>query len=164
MGRYLMGYDVGSSSIKATLMETETGRAVASATSPADELEIMAPQPGWAEQHPDTWWENIAAATAEIGRDFDLQEVDAVGVAYQMHGLVAVDKGGKVLRPSIIWCDSRAVELGDRADAEGLALRVGEGERQVVAAPVAVDPDLELERPRADAGRRAGDSGHARRR
>ena len=115
MGRYLMGYDLGSSSIKATLMDIAGGRAVASATMPKDEMEIVARRPGWAEQHPDTWWRNIVAATAEISSSHDLADVEAVGIAYQMHGLVAVDKAGTVLRPSIIWCDSRAVDIGNRA-------------------------------------------------
>ncbi|MEN6576794.1 MAG: FGGY family carbohydrate kinase [Phycisphaerales bacterium] len=113
----LMGYDVGSSSVKATLLDAGTGRALASATSPDRELEMIAKKPGWAEQHPDTWWEHVKLATARI-RDrsqFDPWDVKAIGISYQMHGLVAVDKKGQVLRPSIIWCDSRAVEIGQQA-------------------------------------------------
>lgn len=114
---YLIGYDIGSSSIKATLMEAETGKVTASAASPATELEIKAEQPGWAEQHPDTWWEHVRNVTAEIKKSpgVDLRDVKAVGIAYQMHGLVMVDSNQQVLMPSIIWCDSRAVEIGSKA-------------------------------------------------
>jgi xylulokinase len=112
-----MGYDVGSSSIKATLMEAETGRVLGSATSPKQEMEIMAPQAGWAEQHPKTWWQHVVAVSQEIRQTtgFDAAAVKAIGISYQMHGLVALDAQGEVLRPSIIWCDSRAVEIGRRA-------------------------------------------------
>jgi len=115
MAATLIGYDVGSSSIKATLIDVDTGKALASATSPAEEMPIAAPKPGWAEQHPDLWWENVVAATATIRRNHDLSNVAAIGISYQMHGLVAVDAKGVVLRPAIIWCDSRAVEVGNRA-------------------------------------------------
>ncbi|MBP7053476.1 MAG: carbohydrate kinase, partial [Phycisphaerae bacterium] len=113
----LMGYDVGSSSVKATLLEAQTGRVLGTATSPDRELEMIAKKPGWAEQHPDTWWEHVKLATARI-RDkaqFDPWDVKAIGISYQMHGLVAVDKNKQVLRPSIIWCDSRAVQIGQQA-------------------------------------------------
>lgn len=116
---YLLGLDIGSSSIKATLIEAESGKVIAAATSPQVELEIKAPKPGWAEQDPAVWWENVKAATAMIKEKagFDLQDVKAIGLSYQMHGLVLVDKDQKVLRPSIIWCDSRAVSIGDQAFA-----------------------------------------------
>jgi xylulokinase len=114
---YLLGFDVGSSSIKAALIDCATGRAAGEAASPKTELAIAAPRPGWAEQDPLVWWEHLLAAAAELkaasGRAFDA--VKAIGIAYQMHGLVLVDKAGKVLRPSIIWCDSRAVEIGEKA-------------------------------------------------
>ncbi len=119
MGGYLLGYDVGSSSIKATLLEIETGRSIASATSPDRELEIQAPRPGWAEQDPEVWWQHLERATSRIASDgFALSDVDAVGISYQMHGLVCLDRDGGVLRPAIIWCDSRAVEIGARAFTE----------------------------------------------
>jgi xylulokinase len=119
----LMGYDIGSSSIKATLMNAETGQVIGAATSPKQEMEIIAVKSGWAEQHPETWWEHVKAATQEIRQTarFDPADVKAIGIAYQMHGLVAVDKQGKVLRPSIIWCDSRAVEIGREA-AQGVGV------------------------------------------
>ncbi len=113
----LLGYDVGSSSIKATLMEAETGKVLAMAASPEKELEIIAKKPGWAEQHPQTWWENVIAATQKIKTrtNFAADDVKAIGISYQMHGLVIVDKNHEVLRPAIIWCDSRAVEIGRKA-------------------------------------------------
>jgi xylulokinase len=113
----LLGYDVGSSSIKATLMEAETGEVLATATSPDKELEIIAEKAGWAEQHPEVWWENVVSATRQIKAKakFEILDVEAIGISYQMHGLVVVDKNREVLRPSIIWCDSRAVEIGNKA-------------------------------------------------
>ena len=112
----LLGYDVGSSSIKATLIQGQTGKVLATATSPEKELDIIAKKPGWAEQHPHVWWENVKSAThqlkAKLGTRLDVQ---AIGISYQMHGLVAVDKNLEVLRPAIIWCDSRAVQIGRQA-------------------------------------------------
>ena len=113
----LLGYDVGSSSIKATLMEAETGKVLAAATSPDRELDIIAKEIGWAEQQPSTWWEHVKNATQKIKAKakFDAGDVRAIGISYQMHGLVLVDKNKQVLRPSIIWCDSRAVQIGEQA-------------------------------------------------
>ena len=117
----LLGFDVGSSSIKATLIDAQTGKALAAATSPDRELEMIATRPGWAEQHPDTWWEHVKRATQKIKAEaqFDAGGVKAIGISYQMHGLVVVDKNKEVLRPSIIWCDSRAVQVGRKA-ADGI--------------------------------------------
>ncbi|HBF38825.1 MAG TPA: carbohydrate kinase [Firmicutes bacterium] len=114
---YLLGFDIGSSSIKASLMDSASGRIIASATSPRVELEVSAPKPGWAEQHQDTWWEHVKATTAMIknNNQVNLQDVEAIGLSYQMHGLVIVDRDHKVLRPAIIWCDSRAVTIGEEA-------------------------------------------------
>ena len=112
----LLGYDVGSSSIKATLMDSQTGKVLASATSPDEELEIIAKESGWAEQHPSTWWEHVKEATQQIASAIrNLEDVEAIGISYQMHGLVCVDKNQEVLRSSIIWCDSRAVQIGEQA-------------------------------------------------
>ena len=112
----LLGYDVGSSSIKATLIESQTGKVLATATSPEKELEIIAKESGWAEQKPSTWWEHVRKATQQVALEIrSLEDVEAVGISYQMHGLVCVDKNKEVLRPSIIWCDSRAVQIGERA-------------------------------------------------
>ncbi len=114
---YLLGYDIGSSSIKVTLMDSETGAVLAAATSPSTEMEIIAPKQGWAEQYPETWWENVKTATNIIilKTRISAKDIQAIGITYQMHGLVIVDKHQQVLRPSIIWCDSRAVEIGVKA-------------------------------------------------
>ena len=113
----LLGYDIGSSAIKATLLDSQSGKVLARATSPQTELEIAAPQPGWAEQDPNTWWEHVKKATAKIKSEVKLDpgDVGAIGIAYQMHGLVIVDENQQVLRPAIIWCDSRAVRIGEKA-------------------------------------------------
>jgi len=114
---HLLGLDVGSSSIKACLFDAGAGRPVASATSPESELPIDTPEAGWAEQHPRVWWEHVVAATRRVMADAGVAPADVggIGIAYQMHGLVCVDAGGEVLRPAIIWCDSRAVPYGDAA-------------------------------------------------
>ena len=114
---FLLGYDIGSSSVKASLMEAASGKVIASAVSPKREMPIQAERPGWAEQQPEVWWKHVKSATAEIRKKAGrkLQDVGAIGISYQMHGLVIVDQKQKVLRPSIIWCDSRAVEIGEQA-------------------------------------------------
>lgn len=114
---YLLGYDIGSSSVKTSLLEVEGGKIVASATSPQTELEISVEKPGWAEQHPNTWWEHVKIGTAKILSKSGVkpEEIKAIGISYQMHGLVIVDKNGQVLRPAIIWCDSRAASIGEQA-------------------------------------------------
>ena len=98
-------------------MEAETGKVLATATSPEKELEIIAKKPGWAEQHPHIWWDNVKSATQKVNStaSFDAGDISAIGISYQMHGLVVVDKNHDVLRPSIIWCDSRAVQTGEQA-------------------------------------------------
>lgn len=119
---FLLGFDLGSSSVKACLINADTGAAVASAFFPKTEMAIEAPQPGFAEQDPERWWENACLASNEVMKQANAQpeDVKAIGISYQMHGLVVVDKAGKVLRPSIIWCDSRAVPYGNAAfDALG---------------------------------------------
>lgn len=117
---YLLGYDVGSSSIKASLIEAEGGKLIGSATSPEKELEISAPEPGWAEQDPETWWKHVVNATRQIVSEAEVNtdDIQAIGISYQMHGLVLVDKDQQPLRPSIIWCDGRAVETGQKAFEE----------------------------------------------
>ncbi len=114
---YYLGYDIGSSSIKVALVDGETNFTVGVAHYPDKEMEIMAPKPGWAEQDPDTWWENAKQATAKLLANVDdstRKAIAGIGVSYQMHGLVLVDSENKVLRPSIIWCDSRAVGPGEQ--------------------------------------------------
>lgn len=114
---YLLGYDIGSSSIKATLIEAATGKVIATAISPKTELKIIARYPGWAEQDPQIWWDNVKATTSKISLHSRINpaDIEAIGLSYQMHGLVMVDKEQRILRPSIIWCDSRAVEIGEKA-------------------------------------------------
>ena len=120
MKRYLLGYDIGSSSVKASLVSIESGKSVASAFYPDSEAPIKAVNPGWAEQDPDDWWSYLKNVTAKVmemsGAKGD--DIEAIGISYQMHGLVCVDKNGKALRPAIIWCDSRAVPYGDKAFRE----------------------------------------------
>jgi len=118
--KYLLGFDIGSSSVKASLLDIETGRIAASAFSPSSEMPMQSPQPGFAEQDPDMWWKELINAVNKLHQDvpFFGDKVAAIGIAYQMHGLVCVDKDLKPLRPSIIWCDSRAVDIGDKAFEE----------------------------------------------
>jgi xylulokinase len=114
---YLLGYDIGSSSIKASLIEAEKGNTVASSFYPKTEMAMIAVKPGWAEQHPEEWWKNLKQVTQEVMQmaGIPAAEIKGIGISYQMHGLVLVDKNKKVLRPSIIWCDSRAVPYGEKA-------------------------------------------------
>lgn len=118
--RYLLGLDVGSSSVKASLVDADSGKCAATAFYPETEAPIMAVKAGWAEQDPQMWWNNAKLSMKKIMADASVkaEEIKAVGISYQMHGLVCVDKNLQVLRPSIIWCDSRAVKYGDRAFRE----------------------------------------------
>ncbi|MBB6430973.1 xylulokinase [Algisphaera agarilytica] len=113
----LLGIDLGSSSVKAALVQADTGQILATGQYPPTEMAIDASQPGWAEQDPETWWDAArrAVGSAMSTAGIAAGDVKAVGVAYQMHGLVCLDKAGQSLRPSIIWCDSRAVEIGNDA-------------------------------------------------
>ena len=114
---YLLGYDIGSSSVKASLVNAVTGKCVASAFYPKTEAAIIAVKQGWAEQEPSNWWENLKLSTKAIMTESGIKadEIKAIGISYQMHGLVCVDKNRNVLRPAIIWCDSRAVPYGQKA-------------------------------------------------
>lgn len=115
---YLLGIDLGTSSIKVSVVDAGTRKTVASASYPADtEREIQTPEPGWAEQDPALWWSDVKSAIQQLTRApaFDPKRIVAIGITYQMHGLVLVDKEGEVLRPSIIWCDGRAIEVGNAA-------------------------------------------------
>ncbi|HNU42324.1 MAG TPA: FGGY family carbohydrate kinase [Cyclobacteriaceae bacterium] len=119
MQGYLLGLDIGSSSVKATLVDVVTGTRATSAQSPAEEMEMITLNPGWAEQDPETWWHHVVICIkeclAKAGAAGD--QVKAIGIAYQMHGLVCIDKAGNPVRSSIIWCDSRAVKIGEEAFA-----------------------------------------------
>jgi xylulokinase len=117
---YLIGFDIGSSSVKTALVDASTGKTMGIAQFPEQEMPIHAPQADWAEQHPEDWWAAVCAATRKLITQTGVSstEIEAIGIAYQMHGLVCLDKHGTVLRPSIIWCDSRAVDIGNRAFEE----------------------------------------------
>ena len=117
---YLLGYDIGSSSVKASLVEAQTGKCVGTAFYPKSEAPIISKKAGWAEQDPAMWLGNLKLATADVlnqAKDggVSANDIKAIGISYQMHGLVCVDKDMNVLRPSIIWCDSRAVPYGQEA-------------------------------------------------
>lgn len=117
MGRYVLGFDIGSSSVKAALLDLETGTPAAVAFSPASEMQIHAPKVGFAEQDPEMWWAELQQAVQLLKKqvNWNKEAIAAIGISYQMHGLVCVDKHLIPLRPSIIWCDSRAVSIGDQA-------------------------------------------------
>src|SRR5687767_7912426 len=113
----LLGIDLGTSSIKVSVVDADTQQCIVSAQYPETETPILTPQPGWAEQSPDQWWQHVqdAILKANATNKYNPQDIGAIGIAYQMHGLVCVDKEQNVLRNSIIWCDSRAVEIGENA-------------------------------------------------
>ncbi len=114
---YLLGYDIGSSSVKASIVNAETGKCVSSAFFPKSEAEIIAVKQGWAEQRPEQWWEHLKQSTAAVLAESKVNPADikAIGISYQMHGLVCIDSDHNVLRPAIIWCDSRGVPYGEKA-------------------------------------------------
>ena len=114
---YLLGYDIGSSSVKASLVNAVTGKCVSSAFFPKTEAAIIAVRQGWAEQEPSSWWKNLKLSTQAVMTESGVspEDIKAIGISYQMHGLVCVDKDQNVLRPAIIWCDSRAVPYGRKA-------------------------------------------------
>lgn len=114
---YYLGYDIGSSSIKAALVNINTGKCLSLLNEPQTEMEIIAPKNGWAEQHPNDWWSHVCSITKKLisKNEIDASDIKGIGISYQMHGLVVVDKDGNPLRNSIIWCDSRAVEIGEKA-------------------------------------------------
>ena len=115
--QFLLGFDVGSSSVKASLVDIETGVMAATAFFPEHEAPIKSVKPGWAEQDPQMWWDNAKLSLQKIMADTGAkgEDIKAIGISYQMHGLVCVDRNQQVLRDSIIWCDSRAVPYGERA-------------------------------------------------
>ena len=115
--QYLLGFDVGSSSVKASLVDIDSGQCAASAFYPETEAPIKAVKSGWAEQDPNMWWENAKRALATIMGQTACKgsDIRAIGISYQMHGLVCVDRNLNPLRDSIIWCDSRAIRYGEQA-------------------------------------------------
>ncbi|MGQ8335898.1 xylulokinase [Sunxiuqinia sp. A32] len=117
---YLLGFDIGSSSVKVSLIAGETGECISSSFYPKQEMKITAKQAGWAEQEPEQWWQNLKLALSDVLNEskVDPKKIDSIGISYQMHGLVMVDKEQQVIRPSIIWCDSRAAAIGEKAILE----------------------------------------------
>lgn len=117
---YLLGYDIGTSSIKASLIRADSGKLIAQDYYPKIELNIISSKEGWAEQDPEIWWECLVKVTRKLLNEARVtkEEIKAIGISYQMHGLVLVDQNLKVLRPAIIWCDSRAVSIGEKAFEE----------------------------------------------
>lgn len=111
----LLGIDIGTSFIKVAAVDSATQQIVATAQCPDSENPITSHKPGWAEQSPEMWWQQTLEAIEKLSKKIDPKEIRAIGISYQMHGLVLVDKDQKVLRDSIIWCDSRAVEIGEKA-------------------------------------------------
>ena len=117
MNKFFLGIDIGSSSVKTVIFDAQECKTVARATWPSTEQPINAPRPGWAEQDPQMWWDNFKMGYAQVVQEaaLDTSQIVAIGISYQMHGLVALDSSGEVVRPSIIWCDSRAVDVGQKA-------------------------------------------------
>ena len=115
--KYYIGYDLGSSSVKVALVDVETGKNVLSLHEPSHEMSIISKQNGWAEQDPSVWWDYVCVATKRLIKEskIDIFNIEAIGISYQMHGLVVLDESGAPLRNSIIWCDSRAVKIGNTA-------------------------------------------------
>ena len=115
--KYLLGIDIGSSSVKTALLNIDSGQPAASAFSPDDEMPMISLQPGFAEQDPELWWNELVNSLALLRKkhSFKGEDIAAIGISYQMHGLVCIDKNNKPVRNSIIWCDSRAVEIGNKA-------------------------------------------------
>ena len=114
---YYLGYDLGSSSIKVSIVCSKTGKNIHTLNEPSDEMQIISNQNDWAEQDPDSWWGHICNGTKRILKESKVnnKEIISIGISYQMHGLVIIDKKGNSLRNSIIWCDSRAVDIGNSA-------------------------------------------------
>jgi xylulokinase len=117
---YYIGYDIGSSSIKVALVEAKSGKKIVVLNEPQNEMEIVSLHPNWAEQDPEMWWEHVCVATKRAIREsnIDASKISGIGISYQMHGLVIVDEKCNPLRNAIIWCDSRAIEIGNKAFAE----------------------------------------------
>lgn len=117
---YYLGIDLGSSSVKVALVEKISGKSVAVVNEPEKEMDMLALHSGWAEQRPEDWWKHVCKGIGKIKKQCNIRsdQIHGIGISYQMHGLVLLDKEGKTLRNSIIWCDSRAVGIGKQAFAE----------------------------------------------
>lgn len=120
MRKTLLGLDIGSSSVKVALVDAESGQRIACSQSPETELPIHSPQPSWAEQDPEVWWQHAQHAVQAVRHQAQdaYRGVAAIGIAYQMHGLVLINEEHFPVRPSIIWCDSRAVASGEKMESQ----------------------------------------------
>jgi len=117
---YHLGIDIGSSSIKAALVEISSGKSIGVVQQPDEEMGMFAQKNGWAEQNPNNWWFHVCNAIKDLKTKFNVNrsQIKGIGISYQMHGLVIIDRNGEPLRKSIIWCDSRAVSIGRKAYTE----------------------------------------------
>ena len=117
MGPYLLGFDIGSSSVKAALVDAETKEIIGVTQYPQTEMDVISKKSGWAEQQPEMWWKNVCNASQQLlsSADINVADIASIGISYQMHGLVVIDKNKEVLRPAIIWSDSRGVDIGTQA-------------------------------------------------
>jgi len=113
----LLGIDIGTSFIKVSVADVSSQQCIVSVQYPETESSIISLQTGWAEQSPGMWWENTKQAIlkANATKKYNPKDIAAIGISYQMHGLVLIDKAQNILRDSIIWCDSRAVSIGEKA-------------------------------------------------
>lgn len=111
---YLLGFDIGSSSIKGALIDAESKKTIRVVSAPDREMPIDSPDRGFAEQDPEMWWKYVCRCSNMLMEHHPeaKNRIGAIGLTYQMHGLVLTDDEGKVLRSSVIWCDSRAVSTG----------------------------------------------------
>jgi xylulokinase len=102
---YYIGIDASTTATKALLID-EQGTVVAVA---ATEYGFETPRPLWSEQHPDLWWDGTVNSIRQVlaTSGVDGTAVKAIGLTGQMHGLVLLDEGGRVLRPAILWNDGR---------------------------------------------------------
>ena len=113
----LCGIDLGTSAIKFSVVDAANQKLIFTCSFPDIENEIYSPELGFAEQDPEHWWYCVKQAII-IGNSsgkYNPKDISAIGISYQMHGLVVLNAENKVLRNSIIWCDSRATGIGEKA-------------------------------------------------
>jgi xylulokinase len=117
-GMVFLGIDVGTSGVKAILVD-RSGDVVAAANTP---LEMSTPQPGWAEQDPEAWWDAAIVSIRSVLASRDASHVAGIGLSGQMHSSVFLDAAGSVIRPALLWCDGRTtaecIEINERVGGE----------------------------------------------
>ena len=106
---YLLGIDIGTSATKIIAID-EGGKLVATASA---HYPISHPQPLWAEQNPAHWWDAVAACCRQIVAQIGNDDIAAIGLSGQMHGLVMLDQNGAVLRDAMLWNDGRTQQQCD---------------------------------------------------